>query len=41
MEEYTDYLSDSEELDREGTVMDGEGKILYNVGECMQEERTD
>ena len=41
MEEYTDYLSDSEELDPEGYVMDGEGKILYNVGECVQEERTD
>lgn len=32
MDEYTEYLPDSEELDREGNVKDGDGNIVWNVG---------
>ena len=32
MDEYTEYLPDSEEIDREGNVKDGDGNIVWNIG---------
>lgn len=32
MDSYSDYLSDSEEIDREGNIKDKDGKIQYNIG---------
>ena len=32
MDEYTEHLSDSEEIDRKGNVKDGDGNIVWNIG---------
>ena len=32
MDEYTEHLPDSEEIDRKGNVKDGDGNIVWNIG---------